>query len=51
MIILDPLPGRKMVVNQPGPYARYFVGTDRRPDAATANGYPAVELAFSNCSR
>src|SRR5262245_52230947 len=45
MIVLDPLPGREVVVNDGGANARYLVGTDRCTDAATADRHTALHLS------
>src|SRR5215471_18672963 len=44
VVILYALPGREVVVDQPGAYARDFVGTDRRAHAATAYRDAALYL-------
>src|SRR5207247_11191985 len=43
VVVLDPLPGRVVVVHQPGTDSRYLVCTDRRSDAAAADGYAAFD--------
>src|SRR5208337_3882224 len=44
MIVLDPLPGGEVVVNQAGANARNLVGADRGTDAAAADGDPPFHL-------
>lgn len=44
MIVLDPLPGGEVIVNQAGADARNLVGADRSTDAAAADGDPPFYL-------
>ncbi|MGC2433843.1 MAG: hypothetical protein WA433_08680 [Desulfobaccales bacterium] len=44
MIVLDPLPGGEVVVNQAGADARNLVGADRSTDTAAADGDPPFHL-------
>ena len=44
VIVLDPLPGRKVVVDQRGADPGNLVGADRRADSAAADRHPAVHL-------
>ena len=43
VIILDPLPGREMIVDQRSADAWNLVGADRRPDAAAADRDAAID--------
>src|SRR5262249_52558488 len=45
VVVLDPLADRVMVVAQAGPDPSHLVGGHGRPDPATADDDPAVELA------
>src|SRR5688572_11111203 len=45
VIVLDPLPGREVVVNDGGANARDLVGTDRCADAAAADRHAALYLS------
>src|SRR6476660_2010615 len=53
VIVLDTLPGRKVVVNQRSARAWNFVRADRCANAASADGEPAFHLAgyHSPCQR
>ena len=44
MIVLDPLAGREMIVDQRGANARNLVGTHRRPHAAAADCHATFDL-------
>src|SRR5215510_5923296 len=44
VIVLDPLPSRKMIVDQRGANARNLVGTHRRSHAAATYGDAAFDL-------
>ena len=44
VIILDPLPGRKVIVDQGCAYAGNLVGTHRCPDAAAADCHAPLDL-------
>src|SRR5262245_4249364 len=48
VIVFDPLSRGKVVMNQSGTSARNFVGADRSPDAAAANGDSAFHGARRN---
>src|SRR4029077_5914324 len=43
VIVLDPLPGREVVVDQGGTDTRYLVGAHRRADTAAADGDAAID--------
>jgi hypothetical protein len=45
MVVLDPLPGGEVVFDQRGTDSRYLIGANRRPDAAAADGHPALDLS------
>src|SRR4029077_9445692 len=45
VIVLDPLPGREVVVDQGGTDTRYLVGAHRRADTAAADGDAAIDLS------
>src|SRR5258705_8022732 len=45
VIILDPLPGREMIVDQRSADAWNLIGADRRPDAAAADRDAAIDLS------
>ena len=44
VIILDPLLGREVIVNQTSANAFHFVGAHRSADAAAADRHPAIHL-------
>ena len=45
MVVLHPLPGRKMIVNQTRPNPTHLVGAHRRPHAAPADRDTSLDLS------
>src|SRR5215469_17581477 len=45
VIVLDPLPGREVIMDQRGAHAGNLVGTHRCPDAAAADRDAAFDLS------
>ena len=45
VVILDPLPRGKMILDQAGAHAFDFVGANGGPDAAAANGHATLHFS------
>src|SRR5262245_28270278 len=50
VVVLNPLPGREVVVHQAGTNTRYLVCAHRRTDAATADCHPALDRSGHHSS-
>jgi hypothetical protein len=51
VVVLDPLPGREVVVHKSGTDSRDLVSAHRRSDPASADGHPTLDLSFRHSSR
>jgi hypothetical protein len=49
VIVLDPLLGREVIVDQPGADSLHLIGTDGCTYAATADGDASLDYARDNC--
>jgi hypothetical protein len=49
MIVFDALPGREVIMDQPGTNSLYFVGADRCAYPATAYSNATLDFACGNC--
>src|SRR5215831_15239883 len=49
MIVLDPLPGREVIMDQPSTNSLYFGSADRCPYPAAADSNAPLDIACGNC--